>query len=124
VGEDTGVLTKGSGATDITWELYKKALSIQDSSHHPAINYPIIQHSSSTTSSPNLSNNTTAIMQFTIVLATLLSVASAGAITKRYPATLVERAAGVCGGLATALCCQTDVEGVADLNCANGKPSE
>jgi hypothetical protein len=42
VGEDTGVLTKGSGATDITWELYKKALSIQDSSHHPAINYPII----------------------------------------------------------------------------------
>jgi hypothetical protein len=63
-------------------------------------------------------------MQFTIVLATLLSVASAGVMNKRYSATSVASASGVCGGLATPLCCQTDVDGVADLDCANGKLSE
>jgi hypothetical protein len=60
-------------------------------------------------------------MRFTITtLTALLSLTSAAAVTKRYPATLVERQSGICGGLATALCCQTDVLGVANLNCANG----
>lgn len=62
-------------------------------------------------------------MQFTIfTLTALLSLTSAAAVTKRYPytATLVERQSEICGGLATPLCCQTDVLGVANLNCANG----
>ncbi|EAT86290.1 hypothetical protein HBI56_099580 [Parastagonospora nodorum] len=58
-------------------------------------------------------------MQFTIILTTLFSLTSAAAVQKRYPATLVERQSGVCGGLATPLCCQTDVLGAANLNCAN-----
>jgi hypothetical protein len=61
-------------------------------------------------------------MQFTLAtLTALLSLTSAAAVIKRYPATLVSRQSGICGGLATALCCQTDVLGVANLNCANGK---
>lgn len=60
-------------------------------------------------------------MQLTIALTTLLSLASAAAVKKRYSATLVERQSGVCGGLATPLCCQTDVLGAANLNCANGE---
>jgi hypothetical protein len=59
-------------------------------------------------------------MQFTLVLASLLSLTSAAAITKRHPATLVDRQSGVCGALRTPLCCQLDVLGVATLNCANG----
>ncbi|KAL1801465.1 hypothetical protein ACET3X_001807 [Alternaria dauci] len=59
-------------------------------------------------------------MQFTLATMTaLLSLTSAAAVTKRYTATLVERASGICGGLATPLCCQLDVLGVANLNCAN-----
>jgi hypothetical protein len=60
-------------------------------------------------------------MRFTLTtLTALLSLTSAAAVTKRYSATLVERKSGICGGLATPLCCQTDVLGVANLNCANG----
>ena len=60
-------------------------------------------------------------MRFTIVLVSLLSVTSAAAVTKRYPATLVARQSGVCGALSTPVCCQLDVLGVANLNCENGK---
>ena len=60
-------------------------------------------------------------MQFTLVLASLFSLTSAAAVTKRYPATLVERQSGVCGALSTPVCCQLDVLGVANLNCENGK---
>jgi hypothetical protein len=56
-------------------------------------------------------------MQLTIVIATLLSLASAAAV----PSKLLTRQSGVCGALSTPLCCQLDVEGVADLNCENGK---
>ncbi|RYO71905.1 hypothetical protein AA0113_g1698 [Alternaria arborescens] len=59
-------------------------------------------------------------MQFKLAAFTaLLSLTSAAAVTKRYPATLVERQSGICGGIATPLCCQTDVLGVANLDCAN-----
>ncbi|KAI4622404.1 uncharacterized protein J4E87_006346 [Alternaria ethzedia] len=62
-------------------------------------------------------------MQFTIfTLTALLSLTSAAAVTKRFPyaATSVQaRQSEICGGLATPLCCQTDVLGVANLNCAN-----
>ncbi|KAH7068686.1 fungal hydrophobin-domain-containing protein [Paraphoma chrysanthemicola] len=61
-------------------------------------------------------------MHYTIAIASLLSLTSAAAVTKRYPATLVERQSGVCGALATPSCCQLDVLGVADLNCANAGP--
>ncbi|KAF2036775.1 hypothetical protein EK21DRAFT_51780 [Setomelanomma holmii] len=61
-------------------------------------------------------------MQFTVILAFLLSLTSAAAVAKRYPAKLVERQSGVCGPLSTASCCQLGVEGVADLNCANAGP--
>jgi hypothetical protein len=56
-------------------------------------------------------------MQLTIVIATLLSLASAAAV----PSKLLTRKSGVCGALSTPLCCQLDVEGVADLNCENGR---
>jgi hypothetical protein len=76
--------------------------------------------------SPNQTNQPTTIkMQFTLATFTaLLSLTSAAAVTKRYPATLVERQSGICGALATPLCCQTDVLGVANLNCANGTLSK
>lgn len=60
-------------------------------------------------------------MQLTLTVTALLSVASAAAVTKRYPATLSTRQSGVCGALSTPLCCQLDVLGVANLNCENGK---
>lgn len=60
-------------------------------------------------------------MQFTIAFTTLLSVASAAVLTKRYPATLVERQDGVCGNRGVPLCCQTDLLGVANLNCRVGE---
>jgi hypothetical protein len=56
-------------------------------------------------------------MQLTIVLATLLSVASAAAV----PTELLTRRSSVCGPLSSPLCCELDVEGVATLNCANGE---
>jgi hypothetical protein len=56
-------------------------------------------------------------MQLNVVLATLLSVAAAAAV----PAELVTRQSGVCGPLSSPLCCELDVEGVANLNCENGK---
>jgi hypothetical protein len=56
-------------------------------------------------------------MQLTIVFATLLSVAAAAAV----PTELVTRQSGVCGPLSSPLCCELDVEGVANLNCENGK---
>ncbi|KAF2849918.1 hypothetical protein T440DRAFT_362927, partial [Plenodomus tracheiphilus IPT5] len=46
-----------------------------------------------------------------ITLAALLTTASAAAIAPRQ--------SGVCGALATPLCCQLDVLGVANLNCEN-----
>lgn len=65
-------------------------------------------------------------MQFTIAFTTLLAVASAAAISERSPASVKGRAAGklvardgVCG-TSTPLCCQLDVDGVANLNCENG----
>jgi hypothetical protein len=89
--------------------------------HHPLSH----QHHYSSTCQTSLYQKPTTIMQITIGLTTLLSVVSAAAVTKRYSATLVERQSGVCGGLATALCCQTDVLGAANLNCANGQsPSD
>jgi hypothetical protein len=70
---------------------------------------------------PPSSNQPTTTMQFTLATITaLLSLTYAAAGTKRYPATLVERQSGVCGGLATPLCCQTDILGVANLECENG----
>lgn len=56
----------------------------------------------------------------TLILSTLFTLASAAAVTKRHPATLVSRQSGVCGGIATAECCQLDVLGVVNLNCENG----
>ncbi|KAF2116292.1 fungal hydrophobin-domain-containing protein [Lophiotrema nucula] len=65
-------------------------------------------------------------MQFTVILTSILSVASAAAITERsLPTKLFGRDAGklvrrdVCGPLESPLCCQLDVEGVANLNCEN-----
>lgn len=63
-------------------------------------------------------------MQFTLVAFTaLLSMTSAAAVN-RFPisAKLVSRQnSAVCGGLTTPLCCQTDVLGVVNLNCAARK---
>ncbi|KAF2247939.1 hypothetical protein BU26DRAFT_565362 [Trematosphaeria pertusa] len=65
-------------------------------------------------------------MQFTLALTSLLSLTSAVAIMERSPAKLSGRSAGklvaragVCGPLQTPLCCQLDVDGVANLNCEN-----
>ena len=78
-------------------------------------------HYNTTLQSNQPTTQTITKMQFTLATFTaLLSLTSAAAVTKRYPATLVERQSGICGGLATPLCCQTDVLGVANLNCANG----
>ena len=62
-------------------------------------------------------------MQFTLTtLTALLSLTSAAAINARSPSVgkLVARQAGVCGALATPVCCQLDVLGIANLNCENG----
>lgn len=62
-------------------------------------------------------------MQFTLAtFSALLSLTSAAAINARSPLSskLVTRQASVCGALATPVCCQLDVLGVANLNCANG----
>ncbi|KAF2130232.1 hypothetical protein P153DRAFT_375029 [Dothidotthia symphoricarpi CBS 119687] len=56
-------------------------------------------------------------MKFTLALATLLSVTSAVAVTRRHPATLSKRQSSVCGGIATPTCCQLDVLGAANLDC-------
>ncbi|PSN73566.1 hypothetical protein BS50DRAFT_629576 [Corynespora cassiicola Philippines] len=67
-------------------------------------------------------------MQFTIVLASILSVASALAITERTPVSVSGPQAGmllrrhapggpVCGGDRTPLCCQLDVDGILNLSC-------
>lgn len=64
--------------------------------------------------------NPTAKMQFTVIVASLLSLTSAAAVTKRYEGKLVARQSGVCGAISTPLCCQLDVLGVANLNCENG----
>ncbi|KAG9189014.1 hypothetical protein G6011_05882 [Alternaria panax] len=51
-------------------------------------------------------------MLFTLTpLTALLTLTSAAVISTRQ--------SGLCGNLATPLCCQTDVLGVANLNCAN-----
>jgi hypothetical protein len=96
------------------------------------------------------SSTQTATMQLTIVITTLVSFASAAAVSKGYPAakpgyetsgypappspppapasnttysaaTMHKRAASVCGGISSALCCQTDVDGAANLDCKSGK---
>ncbi|KAF2830721.1 hypothetical protein CC86DRAFT_402740 [Ophiobolus disseminans] len=54
-------------------------------------------------------------MQYIIVLASLLS------LTFAAPTTLDTRA-GVCGGVRVPVCCQLDVLGLSDLNCANAGP--
>ena len=62
-------------------------------------------------------------MQSTLAtLTALLSLASAAAISAGSPAVgkLVARQGSVCGTLATPVCCQLDVLGVANLNCENG----
>ncbi|KAF2739656.1 hypothetical protein EJ04DRAFT_519318 [Polyplosphaeria fusca] len=72
-------------------------------------------------------------MQFSIVLASILSLASAAAISELKPVKVSGPAAGklvprhpkfgdVCGPLQTPLCCQLDVDGVANLNCENAGP--
>ncbi|KZM24336.1 uncharacterized protein EKO05_0005646 [Ascochyta rabiei] len=66
-------------------------------------------------------------MQFSLATITaLLSLTSAAAITARSPTTgrLVSRQASVCGALATPVCCQLDILGVANLNCENAGPVE
>jgi hypothetical protein len=65
-------------------------------------------------------------MQFLVVLTSLLSVASAAAVSPRYPAKLTggelsKRQSSVCGSNTTPVCCQVDVLGVADTSCGNGK---
>lgn len=69
-------------------------------------------------------------MQFTVVFASILSLASAAAIAESSPAKVSGPAAGklvphhpsgVCGPLQTPLCCQLDIDGVVNLNCENGK---
>lgn len=62
-------------------------------------------------------------MQFTLAAcAALLSLASAAAVGVRSPSVgkLVARQGSVCGALSSPLCCELDVLGVANLNCANG----
>ncbi|KAJ4381843.1 hypothetical protein N0V86_003208 [Didymella sp. IMI 355093] len=64
-------------------------------------------------------------MQFTLTtLSALLSLTSAAAIGARSSAVgkLVARQGSVCGALATPVCCQVDVLGVANLNCENTGP--
>ncbi|KAJ4336807.1 hypothetical protein N0V87_005202 [Didymella glomerata] len=64
-------------------------------------------------------------MQFALTtLTALLSLTSAAAINARFPSVgkLVARQAGVCGALATPVCCQLDVLGIANLNCENAGP--
>ncbi|KNG44823.1 hydrophobin 5 [Stemphylium lycopersici] len=64
-------------------------------------------------------------MQFTIIaVAALMGFTNAAAVTKRYQAMSVPAgdAGGVCGPLATPLCCQTDILGVANLACENTGP--
>ncbi|KAF3040540.1 hypothetical protein E8E12_008867 [Didymella heteroderae] len=64
-------------------------------------------------------------MQFTLTaLTSLLSLTSAAAISARSPSVgkLVARQGSVCGALATPVCCQLDVLGVANLNCENAGP--
>jgi hypothetical protein len=104
-------------------EVYKPRLLLLsgDSSAHQFDFVSTTTSTSHTTPQPTNQTPQTANMRFTLTtLTALLSLTSAAAVTKRYPATLVERKSGICGGLATALCCQTDVLGVANLNCANG----
>ncbi|KAF2492116.1 hypothetical protein BU16DRAFT_620529 [Lophium mytilinum] len=59
-------------------------------------------------------------MRFLLILSSALSLASAAAVTPRHPANLVGgelTKRDVCGGDTSPVCCQLDVEGVADLNC-------
>jgi hypothetical protein len=95
-------------------EVYKNTLNTLPHSLHPTqhlFNLPHHQHFFNTISI----TFSTATMQFTIVLATLLSLTSAAAVTKRQ--------SGVCGALSSPLCCQLDVLGVANLNCETGNLS-
>ncbi|KAL1303034.1 hypothetical protein AAFC00_003346 [Neodothiora populina] len=61
-------------------------------------------------------------MQIQAVLLAMASIAAAAssgpARVERRTATL-DRRADLCGPLDTPMCCQTDVEGIADLNCAS-----
>ncbi|KAF2262741.1 hypothetical protein CC78DRAFT_569595 [Lojkania enalia] len=63
-------------------------------------------------------------MQFSILLSSILSLASAAAISERSPTKVSGRDAGrlvqrdgPCSELYAPLCCQLDVSGVANLNC-------
>jgi hypothetical protein len=80
----------------------------------------LLAHHQSLTPYPQTHNNhqshhpTTARMHFpTTLLALFLSTSLSSAASLR-------RQSGICGPLSTPLCCQLDVEGVANLNCENG----
>jgi hypothetical protein len=95
---------------------YKETTDVLQWSFHPA--YLLLKHQQHhfSTSANYYQQILTATMQLIIVLANLLSFTSAAAI----PTKLMTRQSGVCGALSTPLCCQLDVEGVANLNCENG----
>ncbi|KAH7083408.1 hypothetical protein BKA63DRAFT_152658 [Paraphoma chrysanthemicola] len=98
---------------------YKRTSNTPSNVFPQGINSSLPNHCHNHLFWPNHQNQQIANMQFAFTIASLLSLASAAAVTKRYPANLVERQSGVCGALATPLCCQLDVLGVANLNCAN-----
>lgn len=57
----------------------------------------------------------------TIVLALTALAAATPAPNQRRTANLIGRSSDLCGPLDTPMCCETDVLGVADLNCASSK---
>lgn len=66
-------------------------------------------------------------MQFSLILVSILSVASAAVISERSHSPVSGRATGelvaranVCGGLQGPFCCQTDAQGAVESNCVNG----
>jgi hypothetical protein len=50
-------------------------------------------------------------MQFTLILASIISLGYAAAVPQENPAT------GICSGVAQPQCCALDVESLADLDC-------
>ncbi|KAF1353240.1 fungal hydrophobin-domain-containing protein [Delphinella strobiligena] len=55
----------------------------------------------------------------TIVLALAALAAASPAPDQRRTANLIGRSSDLCGPLDTPMCCETDILGVADLNCAS-----
>lgn len=55
----------------------------------------------------------------TIVLALATLAAATPSRNQRRTANLIGRNSDLCGPLDTPMCCETDVLGVADLNCAS-----